>query len=138
MTSQSYVFSTLLQGKSLMNDITEELAGESSLGERIERRLSKRQALPYPIDVSVTANDHDTNAGKIRNVAQHGLFIETATGPEPGTHVRVLFKMSGGDMSYKLWGRVAHTASGGLGLAVDILESDSCAALSAVNEYAQS
>lgn len=109
------------------------LAAEQEVEDWIEHRRSKREALACPIEVSVIPNGQDIGFSKIRNVAPHGLFIETAADLKPETHVRVRFNLLGQNTTYQLWGRVVHTANGGLGLAVDILEPNSRTALSAIS-----
>jgi len=115
-------------------EMTNWLEAEQDLEKKIEHRCCKRQH----VDIAVTLFEGKVPAGKgkLRNFNCHGVFVETDVEFGKDTYLRIEFSLPGQAKVYRPWGRVVHGANHGLGFYVDILQSDTRAAMEALANHA--
>lgn len=106
-------------------------------GENLERRRGQRTTIATPIEVALLKGGEPAGSGKIRDIALHGMFIETDTAFPKNAYLQLRFTLAGEDAAYHPWGNVVHRANGGIGLAMDVLEPRTQGSLEAVENYAK-
>jgi hypothetical protein len=106
-------------------------------GSGIERRFSKRR-LETAVDVFLYQGGNCIASGAIRNVALHGVFIETDVPFAEDSFVQLRFTLADQkNSSHRMWGRVVHNADNGIGFHADILHPETCSAMAALLDYAE-
>jgi hypothetical protein len=106
-------------------------------GNGVERRFSKRR-LDTAVDTFLYQGGNYIASGTIRNVALHGVFVETDIPFAEDSFVQLRFPSPDQkNASHRMWGRVVHNGNNGIGLHADILHPETCAAMTALLDAAE-
>ena len=115
-------------------EMTNWLEAEQDLEKKIEHRCCKRQRVD--LEVTLFEGKAPAGTGKLRDFNCHGVFVATDAEFDKDTYLRIEFRLPGQANMYRPWGRVVHGANRGLGFYVDILQSDTRAAVEALSKHA--
>lgn len=105
--------------------------------DNLERRRGQRITVTTPIEVALLRSGEPAGTGKIRDVALHGMFIETEASFPKNAYLQLRFNLAGEDAEYHPWANVVHRTNGGLGLAMDVLQPQNQVSLEAVENFAK-